>query len=85
MKSGNKRIIGFWGYPDINLIQRYKELYPSHEWVDLDIDYGYPQLSIIPESSCKIVKNMLYNAIHLKDQLEAQVYFLSSIHHHNTC
>lgn len=70
MKSGNKRIIGFWGYPDINLIQRYKELYPSHEWVDLDIDYGYPQLSIIPESSCKIVKNMLYNAIHLKDQLE---------------
>lgn len=65
-----QRIIGFWGYPSLELIDKYKKLYPNHEWVDLDIDFGYPKLSILPESYCKIVKNMVYNAIYLKDKID---------------
>lgn len=65
-----QRVIGFWGYPALDLIDKYKKLYPTHEWIDLDIDFGYPKGSVLPESYCKIVKNMLYNAIYLKDKID---------------
>ncbi len=64
------RAIGFWGYPSLDLISKYKKLYPKHEWIDLDVDFGYPKLSMLPEAYCKIVKNMVYNAIHLRDCLD---------------
>lgn len=64
------RIIGFWGYPAPELIDKYKKQYPNHQWVDLDIDFGYPKYSILPEAYCKIVKNMVYNAIYLKDKID---------------
>ncbi len=65
-----ERIIGFWGYPSLDLINKYKQIHPDHVWVDLDIDYGYPKFGILPEAYCKIVKNMLYNAIYLKDKID---------------
>lgn len=64
------RIIGFWGYPDPDLIAKYKKQYPNHQWVDLDIDFGYPKYAILPEAYCKIVKNMIYNAIYLRDKID---------------
>jgi len=64
------RIIGFWGYPAPDLIDKYKKQYPNHQWVDLDIDFGYPKYAILPEAYCKIVKNMIYNAIYLKDKID---------------
>ena len=64
------RIIGFWGYPAPDLINKYKKQYPNHRWVDLDIDFGYPRYGILPEAYCKIVKNMIYNAIYLKDKID---------------
>ena len=64
------RIIGFWGYPDPSLIKKYKKQYPNHQWVDLDIDFGYPKYGILPEAYCKIVKNMIYNAIYFKDKID---------------
>ena len=64
------RIIGFWGCPAPDLIDKYKKQYPNHQWVDLDIDYGYPKFGILPEAYCKIVKNMIYNTIHLKDRID---------------
>lgn len=59
-------IIGFWGYPNPKLIEETKIKYPNAEWIDLDIDFQYPDKNILPESYCKIIKNIINNAIELK-------------------
>ncbi len=65
----NKNIIGFWGYPHPELINKYKHEYPNAEWVDLDIDYGFTKQDILPESYCTIIKNIINGAFHYKDNL----------------
>lgn len=62
--------IGFWGYPPPDKIAEYKNKYPNAEWIDLDIDFGIKQESqILPESYCKIIKNIINNTIYLKPDL----------------
>ncbi len=63
----NKNLIGFWGYPEPLMIKKYKE--QGFEFVDLDIDFGYPRTDILPESYCKIVKNIIDNSLYLKNKL----------------
>lgn len=63
----NKNLIGFWGYPEPLMIKKYKE--QGFEFVDLDIDFGYPRTDILPESYCKIVKNIIDNSLYLKNEL----------------
>ena len=58
--------IGFWGYPDPKVTEQVKRDYPSAEWVDLDIDFGAPDRSILPESYCKIIKNIINNTLDIK-------------------
>ena len=58
--------IGFWGYPDPEVVEEIKQEYPNAEWVDLDIDFGYPDRNILPESYCKIIKNIINNSLELK-------------------
>lgn len=58
--------IGFWGYPDPNITEQTKQKYPNAEWVDLDIDYGAPDKSLLPESYCKIIKNIINNTLYIK-------------------
>ena len=62
-----KDIVGFWGYPEPEIIKKYKE--QGFEFVDLDVDFGYPKTDILPESYCKIVKNIIDNAFYLRDRL----------------
>ena len=57
--------IGFWGYPHPELIEKTKKEYPDAEWIDLDIDFEYPDKNILPESYCKIIKNIINNTIAL--------------------
>lgn len=64
-----KNVIGFWGYPHPNLIEKYKKLYPQAQWVDFDIDYGALKQDILPESYCAIIKNIINNAFYYKDTL----------------
>ena len=64
-----KDIIAFWGYPDEENIKRAKAEYPEAEWVDLDINYGYPDLKFLPENYCTIIKNIFNNAFYLKDRI----------------
>ncbi len=64
-----KNIIGFWGYPDPEIINTAKIQYPQAQWVDLDIDYFYPRTNILPDSYCKIIKNIIDNAMHLKNNI----------------
>lgn len=64
-----KNIIGFWGYPHPELINKYKKMYPDAIWIDFDIDYGFQKQDILPESYCTIIKNIINAAFHYKDSL----------------
>jgi len=61
--------IGFWGYPHPKVIEETKNKYPSAEWIDLDIDCFYPKTNILPESYCKIIRNIIDNTLFLKPDL----------------
>ena len=65
----SKKTIGFWGYPHPDTIKQTKEQYPNANWVDLDVDFGYPKTNILPESYCKIIRNIIDNTIFLKPDL----------------
>ena len=58
--------IGFWGYPDPTVTEEIKKEFPNAEWVDLDIDFGYDDKKILPESYCKIIKNIVNNTLTIK-------------------
>ena len=58
----SREIIGFWGYPNPQVIEETKLEYPNAEWIDLDIDFNYPDYKILPESYCKIIKNVINNS-----------------------
>lgn len=62
-------IIGFWGYPDPDIINKLKNQYPSATWLDLDIDFKHPDSEILPQAYCKIIKNIINNAIFYKKDL----------------
>lgn len=64
-----KNIIGFWGYPHPELINKYKKLYPCAQWIDFDIDWGFSKQDILPESYCTIIKNIINSAFHYKNEL----------------
>lgn len=64
-----KNIIGFWGYPHPDLIEKYKKLYPQAKWIDFDIDYGALKQDILPDSYCSIIKNIINNTFHYKEML----------------
>lgn len=61
--------IGFWGYPNPDIINKTKLNYPNAKWIDLDIDFKYPKTNILPESYCKIIRNIVDNAFYLKPEL----------------
>ena len=61
--------IGFWGYPNPQIIEETKSKYPFAEWVDLDIDFKNPKTNILPESYCKIIKNIIDNAFYIRPDL----------------
>lgn len=61
--------IGFWGFPNPQIVGNLKKEYPNAEWVDLDIDLGCPDKKILPDAYCKIIKNIINNAFGLKDEL----------------
>ena len=67
MKKVNK--IGFWGYPDPQVIEEVRCKYPTAEWIDLDIDINAPKSNVLPESYCKIIRNIFDNALFLKPEL----------------
>jgi len=61
--------IGFWGYPDPKLILDLKRDFPNAEWLDLDVDFNYPDANILPDAYCKIIKNVVNNAMFLKNKI----------------
>ena len=65
----NIKKIGFWGYPNPKIINDTKSKYPNAEWIDLDIDFGNPKTNILPESYCKIIRNIIDNTMFIKPDL----------------
>ena len=65
----NVQKIGFWGYPDPKVLSDIKKRYPCAEWIDLDIDFNYPKTSVLPESYCKIIRNIIDNTIYLRPDI----------------
>lgn len=65
----NPDIIAFWGYVAPEVVAEYKKKYPAALWIDLDINYDYPQIKIIPDASCKIIKNIFDNAFYLRERI----------------
>lgn len=63
--------IGFWGYPHPKVIERVKKEYPDAQWFDLDFDFGdkVPDSNILPESYCKIIKQIINNSLYFKNEL----------------
>jgi hypothetical protein len=68
-----KRIIGMWGYPDPQILDEIKSRYPDNKIIDLDIDYKYPETGIVPDAYCRIIRNIINNAVYLKDRLDVIV------------
>lgn len=62
-------LIGFWGYPDPEIIAKLKSEHPDATWIDLDVDFNYPDTNILPDAYCKIIKNVINNAVYLKDDI----------------
>lgn len=65
-----KKKIGFWGVPKPKIIEEYRKKYPNNEFVDLCMLYGAKKTSILPDTTCKIISNIMDNAIHFKDDLD---------------
>jgi len=65
----NKRLIGIWGYPDPCVLKDIQSAYPNHDIVDLDINYNYHSSNILPDAYCRIITNIIDNAVYLKDKL----------------
>ncbi len=64
-----KNKIGFWGYPHPEVIQRIKNEYPNAQWFDLDFDLNAPDANILPESYCKIIKQIINNSLYYRDEI----------------
>lgn len=69
MNTKEKKLIGYWGYPHPDKINEIRLLYPDADFIDLDVDYGYPATNILPEAYCRIIRNIADNTIYLKNEL----------------
>ncbi|MCQ2958502.1 MAG: hypothetical protein MJ180_06365, partial [Candidatus Gastranaerophilales bacterium] len=65
-----KRIIGFWGVPNQDIINEYKTKFPEHKFVDLCMLYGAPKTTILPDTTCKIISNIMDNSIYFKNKID---------------
>lgn len=66
----DKRIIGIWGYPAPDIIDEIREKYPDHRFFDLDVNIDAPSSNIVPDAYCKIIANIIDNAVNLKEKTD---------------
>lgn len=69
----SKRLIGMWGYPDPDKFLEIRKKYPNNAVIDLDININAPSSGVLPDAYCRIIKNIVDNALFLKDRLDVIV------------
>ena len=74
ISSREKKIIGYYGFPRRGVLAGTRERFgPDAELVDLDLACGAPDSGLLPSTSCRIITNIVDNAVHLGDRLAAVV------------
>lgn len=66
----NKRVVGIWGYPDPDVLRQIQAQYSSYEFIDLDVNFNVPSSNTLPDAYCKIITNIIDNAVYLKDKMD---------------
>ncbi len=68
--SGDSMLIGYYGFPLRRLLDGAREEYGTGLGVvDLDVDHGAPDSGLLPQTTCRIISNIMNNAIMLRDRL----------------
>ena len=67
-RAGLKKKVGFFGQPD----QKTMEIFRNHgfEFLDLDIDFGNPKQTIVPDVYCHIIRDIINNAVYFQSDLD---------------
>jgi len=74
MSEDQRKIIGYFGFPRRDLLREVRERYGEDlPLVDLDVADGAPDSGILPRATCRIVANIVDNAVNLGDRLAAVV------------
>jgi hypothetical protein len=72
--EGDGRIIGYYGYPRRSLLAGARAAFGAElPLVDLDIDHGAPDAGLLPKATCRIITNIMNNAVWLSDRLAVVV------------
>jgi len=68
------KIIGYYGFPRRSLLAGALERFgPGAELVDLDLALGSPDSGLLPSTTCRIIANIVDNAVHLGSRLAVVV------------
>ncbi|HER43319.1 MAG TPA: hypothetical protein ENO08_02520, partial [Candidatus Eisenbacteria bacterium] len=68
--SNHHKIVGYYGFPRRGLLAAARERFgPDSELVDLDLALGAPDSGLLPAAGCRIIANIVDNALHLGDRL----------------
>jgi len=69
-----RSVIGYFGFPRRSVLAAARNrLGLEHSLVDLDLDHGAPDAGIMPATTCRIITNIIDNAVHLGRRLIAVV------------
>jgi hypothetical protein len=67
-------VIGYYGFPRRAILRRVRERFGLETpLVDLDVARGAPDAGVLPVTSCRIIANIIDNAVHLGGGLRAIV------------
>jgi hypothetical protein len=64
-----RKFIGYWGCPPRQVVASIGRKHPFDQFLDLDVDMGAPPSGIIPDAYCRIITNVVDNALHLRKNL----------------
>jgi len=69
-----KKVLGYYGFPRRELLAGARERFGSDaELIDLDLACGAPDSGLLPSTTCRIIANIVDNAVHLGNRLAAVV------------
>ena len=67
-------VIGYFGFPRRKVLREARERFGAElPLVDLDVDRGAPDSGVLPSTTCRIVANIVDNALSLGGALAAVV------------